>query len=189
MYIHQSFELESMSKAGRVGVTFVICAASPFLSILRCWCCCWFWRRHVATWISCRAWRERHLSKWRANDTIVYGADGAQHHPRHTHYPRSGSQDHHPSTNSVQKTIRCNSTSNAPDDGRTYAPETWRAKNISIKLPRCIKLAFHIILSGRYTVKQHSSIKNTLISNLNLILLTWRIWRAPNNAKKMADGI
>ena len=30
----------------------------------------------------------------------------------------SGSQDHHPSNNSVQKTICCNSTSNAPDDGR-----------------------------------------------------------------------
>ena len=39
----------------------------------------------------------------------VYGADGAVH-----------SQDHHPSTNSVHKTIRCNSTSNAPDDGRMY---------------------------------------------------------------------
>ena len=29
----------------------------------------------------------------------------------------SGSQAHHPPTNSVQKTICCNSTSNAPDDG------------------------------------------------------------------------
>ena len=42
----------------------------------------------------------------------VYGADGA--------VRRSGCQDHHPSKNSVQKTIRCNSTSNAPDDGRMY---------------------------------------------------------------------
>jgi len=42
----------------------------------------------------------------------------ARHHPHHKHEPRSGSQDHHPSKNSVQKTIRCNSTSNAPDDGR-----------------------------------------------------------------------
>ena len=33
---------------------------------------------------------------------------------------RSGSQDHHSSKTSVQKTIRCNSTSNAPDDGRMY---------------------------------------------------------------------
>ena len=32
----------------------------------------------------------------------VYGADGAvaQHHPHRTHDLRSGSQDHHPSTNS-----------------------------------------------------------------------------------------
>ena len=37
-----------------------------------------------------------------------------------THDLRSGSQDHHPSKNSVQKTICCNSTSNAPDDGRMY---------------------------------------------------------------------
>ena len=32
----------------------------------------------------------------------------------------TGSQDHHPSKNSVQKTIRCNSTSNAPDDWPMY---------------------------------------------------------------------
>jgi len=54
----------------------------------------------------------------------VYGADGvvrvARHHPQRTHDLRSGSQDHHPSKNSVQKTICCNSTSNVPDDGRMY---------------------------------------------------------------------
>jgi len=53
----------------------------------------------------------------------VYGADGAvrrQHHPHRTRDPRSGSQDHHPSQNSVQKTLRFNLTSNAPDDGRMY---------------------------------------------------------------------
>ena len=54
----------------------------------------------------------------------VYGADGAvvvaRHHPHRTHDLRSSSQDHYPSTNSVQKTICCNSTSNAPDDGRMY---------------------------------------------------------------------
>ena len=42
------------------------------------------------------------------------------HHPHRTHDLRSGSQDHHPSKNSVQKTKRCNSTSNAPDDERMY---------------------------------------------------------------------
>jgi len=51
----------------------------------------------------------------------VYGADGAaRHHPHHKHDLRSGSQDHHPTKNSVQKTICCNSTSNAPDDVRMY---------------------------------------------------------------------
>jgi len=54
----------------------------------------------------------------------VYGAYGAvrlaRHHTHRTHDLRSGSQNHHPSKNSMQKTIRCNSTSNAPDDGRIY---------------------------------------------------------------------
>jgi len=44
----------------------------------------------------------------------------AMHHPHRTHELRSGSQDHYPSKNSAQKTICCNSTSNAPDDGRMY---------------------------------------------------------------------
>jgi len=46
----------------------------------------------------------------------VYGADS------------SGSQDHHPSKNSVQKTICCNSTSNSPDDGRMYP------KHVALKI-------------------------------------------------------
>jgi len=49
----------------------------------------------------------------------VYGAYGAV-HPHRTHDLRSVSQDHHPSKNSVQKTICSNSTSNAPDDGCMY---------------------------------------------------------------------
>ena len=40
--------------------------------------------------------------------------------PKPKHDLRSSSQDHHPSKISVQKTICCNSTSNAPDDGRMY---------------------------------------------------------------------
>jgi len=48
----------------------------------------------------------------------VYGVDGAVHGTIHTVH--SSSQDHHPSKNSVQKTVCCNSTSNAPDDGRMY---------------------------------------------------------------------
>ena len=50
----------------------------------------------------------------------MYGADGSRHHPHRTHDLHSGSQDHHPSKNSVQKTVCCNSTSNASDDGRMY---------------------------------------------------------------------
>ena len=51
----------------------------------------------------------------------VCGADFAvRHHPHNTHDLCSGSQDHHPTKNSVQKTICCNSTSSAPDDGRMY---------------------------------------------------------------------
>jgi len=50
----------------------------------------------------------------------VCGADGpiTRHHPHRTHDLRSSSLDHHPSKNSVQKTICCNTKSNAPDDGR-----------------------------------------------------------------------
>jgi len=48
----------------------------------------------------------------------VYGADGARHHPHCKHDLSSGSQDHHPSKHSLQKTICYNSKSNAPDDGR-----------------------------------------------------------------------
>jgi len=62
----------------------------------------------------------------------VYGADVAdgamRHHPHRTHDLRSGSQDHHPSKNSVQKTICCNSTSNAPDDGR------MRPKRVELRI-------------------------------------------------------
>ena len=62
----------------------------------------------------------------------VYSADGAvrppRHHPNRTHDLRSGSQDHQPSTNSVQKTVCCNSTSNAPDEGLMYT------KHIELKI-------------------------------------------------------
>jgi len=50
----------------------------------------------------------------------VYDLDGAVHYPNRTHDLRSGSQDHHPSKNCMQKTICCNLTSSAPDDGRMH---------------------------------------------------------------------
>ena len=58
------------------------------------------------------------------------GGGGAGHHTHRTHELRSGSQDHHPSTNSVQKIICCNSTSNAPDDGR------MRPKHVELRIHR-----------------------------------------------------
>ena len=58
----------------------------------------------------------------------VNGADGARHHPHRSHYLRSGSQDHNPSKNSVQKTTCCNSTSNSPDDGR------MRSKHVDLRI-------------------------------------------------------
>jgi len=51
----------------------------------------------------------------------------ARHLPNRTHDLRSGSQDHHPSTNWVQKTICCNLTSSAPDE------ERMRPKHVEIK--------------------------------------------------------
>jgi len=57
----------------------------------------------------------------------VCSADGAMHR---THDLCSGSQDHHPSKNSVQKTICCNSTSNALDDGRMYS------KHVELRIHR-----------------------------------------------------
>jgi len=57
----------------------------------------------------------------------VNGADGTGSATYSTHDLRSGPQDHHPSTNSVQKTIRCNLTSSAPDDGR------MRPKHVELK--------------------------------------------------------
>ena len=50
----------------------------------------------------------------------VCGADVTVQHPHGTHELHSVSQDHHPFKTSVQKTICCNSTSDAPDDGRMY---------------------------------------------------------------------
>jgi len=35
----------------------------------------------------------------------VYGADGGVYHPHRTHHLHSGSQDHHPSKNSVHKVM------------------------------------------------------------------------------------
>jgi len=58
----------------------------------------------------------------------VYGADGAVYPPHRKLDLLSGSQDHHPSKTSVQKTIGCNSISNTPDDRR------MRPKHVEIRI-------------------------------------------------------
>ena len=67
---------------------------------------CSIWFSAPSFWMGCGL-ESRYVGR-------VYGADGA------VHDLRSGSQDHHPSKNSVQKTICCNSTSDAPDEGCMY---------------------------------------------------------------------
>jgi len=75
----------------------------------------------------------------------------ARHHPHRTHDLRSGSQDHHPSKNSVQKTICCN-TSDAPDDVRVYSKHVElriHLKNYLVASSRHFKLFhFNVITSG-----------------------------------------
>jgi len=78
----------------------------------------------------------------------VCGADGARQHPHRTHDLRSGSQDHHPSKTSVQKTVCCNSTSNAPDDGRLYPKHVeLRIHSFSSLFLRQVQSLFQIKLS------------------------------------------
>ena len=58
-----------------------------------------------------RKWRHHHdISDMHGLITLVTLSQhcAVRHHPNCTHDLRSGSQDHHPSTNWVQKTICCN---------------------------------------------------------------------------------
>ena len=69
--------------------------------------------------LSCSIWFSA-PSFWMGGGLESRCVGRARHHPHRTHDLRSGSQDHNPSKNSVQKTICCNSTSDAPDDGCIY---------------------------------------------------------------------
>jgi len=110
----------------------------------------------------------------------------ARHHPHRKHDLRSGSHDHHPSKNSVQKTICCNSPSNAPDDVRLYP----KSKNTSIKLPSCIKLAFQFISCGRCTVRQPSSHNMLFGSVTGLKLFATQSWQTiPNRRSRLVHNI
>jgi len=80
----------------------------------------------------------------------VYGADGAVHwtiRTVHTTYPAALK------TTTLPKT-RCRKPYAATQHlillMMGYVPETCRAKNTLIKLPCCMKLAFHIISSGNF---------------------------------------
>jgi len=77
---------------------------TPIIRSIGCWVAAYGFRHRVIGWV---------VVLRAAAQVVLYDADGAVQHDL-----RSASQDHHPSKNSVQKTICCNSTSNAPDDGR-----------------------------------------------------------------------
>ena len=88
----------------------------------------------------------------RAKPSRVYGADGAVRLPRHhPHHLRWGSQDHHhhPSKNSVQKITCCNSTSNAPDEGRMYP------KHVELRIHQqnyFVAWSWHFVLLHMYVI-------------------------------------
>ena len=54
-----------------------------------------------------------------------------------------------------------------------YVPETYRAKNTSIKLPSCIKLAFHIISWGRC---RSINPQHALLFNSKPVHISWGGW-------------
>ena len=77
---------------------------TPIIRSIRCWIAAYGFPHRVFGWV------------------VALSAAALCTNARHylQHGQRSGAQDHHPSKNSVQKTICCNSTSNDPDDGRMY---------------------------------------------------------------------
>ena len=77
------------------------------------------------------------------------GSQCARRHPHRTHDLRSGSHDHHPSKNSVYKTICCNSTSNAPDDGRMYP------KHVALRIHQYITLLHQVGVSLYFMMEIH----------------------------------
>ena len=76
-----------------------------------------FLSRHVSGTYTHHQEHQTSCSVWFSAPSSWMGAGLEMHR---THDLHSGSQDHHPSKNSVQKTICCNSTSDASDDGRMY---------------------------------------------------------------------
>ena len=75
----------------------------------------------------------------------VCGADVAVQHPHRTHDLRSVSQEHHPSKNSVQKPVCCNSKSDAPDDGLMYP------KHVELKCINKMTLLHQVGISNYFS--------------------------------------
>ena len=69
----------------------------------------------------------------------VYGAVGARHHPQRTHNLHGTPYTRRKPYAATQHLMLLM---------MGYVTETFRAKNTPIKLPRCIKLAFHFISQG-----------------------------------------
>jgi len=70
-------------------------------------------------------------------------------HPHRTHDLRSGSQDQHPSKNSVQKTICCNSASNTKISMRKKCRSiTLPCWHSSLILPSTFSLPFTLLIEG-----------------------------------------
>ena len=89
----------------------------------------------------------------------VYGANGAvRHHPHRTHDPRSSSQDHHPSKNSVQETLCCNSASNTKismrEKCRLITLPCWHSALI---FPSRFSLPFTLIIEGSQIISNNCS--------------------------------
>jgi len=125
----------------------------------------------------------------------VYGADGAvrRHHPHRKHDLRSCSQDHHPTKNSVQKTICCNSTSNAPDDGYIYSKHVELRILTYLLTPWCRVLLEK--LTGLQLVKKFPPFHGTrrfitALTNVRHLSLSWAspiqsIYPHPNSWKSI----
>ena len=101
----------------------------------------------------------------------------ARHHPHRTHDLHNGSQDHHPSTKSVQKTTCCNSTSNAPDDGR------MRPKHVELRIRQ---LNYLVVSSWHFTLFHEEEARS---NNPQVPLRHINFWQAqlPCTANSFSD--
>jgi len=116
---------------------------TPIIRSIRCWVAAYGFLHRVFGWV-----------------VVLRGADGAVHatiRTVHTIYAVPLKTTTHPKT-------RCKKPYAATQHLMLLVmgvcTETCRAKNTSIKLPSCIKLAFQFISCGRCTVKQPSSLQN-----------------------------